>query len=129
MDAFDYVVIGAGSAGCVVARRLSDDANATVLLLEAGPPATGFWNRTPAGMAKLHRSERHNWNYVTEPEPCLGARSVYWPSGKALGGGSAINGMVYVRGDRHDYDGWDRLGNPGWSWQDVLPYFIPRACA
>ncbi len=123
MELYDYIVVGAGSAGCVVARRLSDDSNVRVLLLEAGPEANGFWNRAPAGMAKLHRSERYNWNYFTEPVPTLRNRKVYWPRGKALGGSSAISGMVYVRGDRRDFDGWARLGNSGWAWDDVLPYF------
>jgi choline dehydrogenase len=121
-------VVGAGSAGCVVARRLSDDPNVRVLLLEAGPPADDFWIRTPAGMAKLFRSERYNWRYHTEPVATLRNRSLYWPRGKALGGSSAINGMVYVRGDRRDYDHWSSLGNPGWGWDEVLPYFKRSEC-
>ncbi|TGR23046.1 MULTISPECIES: GMC family oxidoreductase N-terminal domain-containing protein [unclassified Mesorhizobium] len=123
MNQYDYIVIGAGSAGCAVARRLSDDANLSVLLLEAGGPSDGFWNRTPAGVAKLHKSERVNWNYTTEPVPRLNNRKIYWPAGKALGGGSAINGMVYIRGDRRDFDHWAEQGNAGWAWDDVLPYF------
>ena len=122
-DSFDYIVVGAGAAGCVVARRLSDQPDCRVLLLEAGPPADDFWIRTPAGMAKLFKSERYNWRYYTEPVPTLRNRRLYWPSGKTLGGSSAINGMVHYRGNRDDYDHWARLGNSGWSWDEVLPYF------
>ncbi|MDR5798177.1 GMC family oxidoreductase N-terminal domain-containing protein [Caballeronia sp. LZ008] len=123
MEIYDYVVVGAGSAGCVMARRLSDGPNVSVLLLEAGGASDGFWNRTPAGVARFHKSERYNWNYVTEPVPALGDRKLYFPAGKALGGSSAINGMVYIRGDRRDFDHWAQLGNSGWGWDDVLPYF------
>lgn len=124
LQEYDYIVVGAGSAGCVVARRLSDDSAVRVLLLEAGPPAKGFWIRTPAGMAKLFRDMRYNWGYFTEPVPTLRNRRLYWPRGKALGGSSAINGLVYVRGNRRDFDHWRDLGNPGWGWEDVLPYFL-----
>lgn len=123
LESYDYVVIGAGSAGCVVARRLSDDPTLRVLLLEAGPPADDFWVRTPAGMGKLFKHDDYNWKYFTEPVPTLRNRRIYWPRGKALGGSSAINGMVYVRGNRADFDHWASLGNPGWGWDDVLPYF------
>jgi choline dehydrogenase len=123
MTQYDYIVIGAGSAGCAVARRLSDDPQSRVLLLEAGGPSDGFWNRTPAGVARLHKSEIVNWNYMTLPVPGLNNRKLYWPAGKALGGSSAINGMVYIRGDRRDFDTWAKLGNAGWSWDEVLPYF------
>jgi choline dehydrogenase len=123
VESYDYIVVGAGSAGCVVARRLSDDGASRVLLLEAGPPADDFWIRTPAGMAKLFLSERYNWQYSTEPVPALNNRKVYWPRGKTLGGSSAINGMVYTRGNRRDYDHWASLGNDGWGWEDVLPFF------
>jgi len=122
-QSYDYIIVGAGSAGCVVARRLSDDPSVRVLLLEAGPPAKGFWLSTPAGMAKLFKNPRYNWGYFTEPVPTLNNRRVYFPRGKALGGSSAINGMVYVRGNRGDFDHWASLGNPGWKWDDVLPYF------
>ncbi|QDL39841.1 FAD-dependent oxidoreductase [Rhodoferax sediminis] len=127
-DTYDYIIVGAGSAGCAVARRLSDDPQLRVLLLEAGPPANDFWVRTPAGMAKLFKSERYNWQFHTEPVPTLRNRKLYWPRGKALGGSSAINGMVYVRGDRRDFDHWAQLGNPGWSWNEVLPYFKRSEC-
>jgi len=120
---FDFIVVGAGSAGCVVARRLSDDPAVSVLLVEAGPPARGFWVRTPAGMAKLFKHPRYNWGYFTEPVPTLRDRVLYWPRGKAVGGSSAINGLVYVRGNRSDFDHWASLGNSGWAWEDVLPHF------
>jgi len=120
---YDYIVIGAGSAGCAVARRLSDDPSVRVLLLEAGGHAKGFWARSPVGMAKLFKDKRFNWMYSTEPVPTLRHRSLYWPRGKALGGSSAINGLVYVRGNRKDFDHWESLGNPGWGWESVLPVF------
>lgn len=123
MDSFDYIVVGAGSAGCVVASRLSEQPDCRVLLLEAGPPADDFWIRTPAGMAKMFKSERYNWRFYTEPVSTLQGRRLYWPRGKTLGGSSAINGMVYCRGNRDDYDHWARLGNAGWGWDNVLPYF------
>ncbi|HEY4775088.1 MAG TPA: FAD-dependent oxidoreductase [Xanthobacteraceae bacterium] len=119
---FDYIVIGAGSAGCIVARRLSEDGS-RVLLLEAGPPARSLWVSMPAGMSKLFTPGVHNWGYATEAEPHLGGRTVYAPRGRGLGGSSLINGMVYVRGQREDYETWRQLGNAGWAWADVLPYF------
>lgn len=122
-ETYDYIVVGAGSAGCVMARRLSDDPSLRVLLLEAGPPANDFWVRTPAGMAKMYQSERYNWRYFTEPVAKLRDRKIYWPRGKGLGGTSVINGMVYTRGNRRDYDHWASLGNAGWGWDDVLPLF------
>jgi choline dehydrogenase len=123
MDSYDYIVAGGGSAGCVVASRLSEQPDCRVLLLEAGPPPDSFWIRTPAGMAKLFYSEQYNWRYSTEPVPQLNNRRLYWPSGKTLGGGSSINGMAHCRGQSADFDLWAQLGNPGWGWDDVLPYF------
>jgi choline dehydrogenase len=113
MEIYDYIVVGAGSAGCAVARRLSDDPAIRVLLLEAGPAADDFWVRTPAGMARLFKNDRVNWNYYTEPLSSLGDRRIYYPRGKVLGGSSSINGMAYIRGHRLDFDHWKSLGNPG----------------
>lgn len=123
MEIYDYIIIGAGSAGCVVARRLTDDPGLKVLLLEAGPPSDRFWVHTPAGMAKLYHHKELNWNYYTEPMPALGGRRMYWPRGKGMGGSSSINGMIYIRGHRSDFDTWKKLGNAGWGYEDVLPYF------
>ncbi|SDR61679.1 GMC family oxidoreductase [Paraburkholderia tuberum] len=122
-ETFDYVVVGAGSAGCVLARALTEDPTCTVLLLEAGPDIETFWIRTPAGVPFLFHNKDFNWCYSTEPENSVGGRSVYFPRGKVVGGSSAINGMLYMRGDRQDYDDWARAGNPGWGYDDVLPYF------
>lgn len=121
---FDYVVVGAGSAGCVVASRLSEDADRTVLLLEAGPEDTNPWIGIPAGMTRLFQPGPLNWGYFTEPEPHLDGRRVYWPRGRTLGGSSSINGMLYMRGHPADYDGWAQLGARGWSWEEVLPYYL-----
>lgn len=123
MEIYDYIIIGAGSAGCVVARSLTDNPQFKVLLLEAGPPSDRFWVHTPAGMAKLYHHKELNWNYFTEPMPALDGRRMYWPRGKGLGGSSSINGMIYIRGHRNDFDTWAKLGNPGWGYDDVLPYF------
>ena len=123
VETYDYIVVGAGSAGCVVARRLSDDPSVRVLLLEAGGHAKGFWAKAPAGMAQMFKHETFNWRYTTEPIPTLADRSLYWPRGKALGGSSAINGMVYIRGNQRDFDNWESLGNPGWGWETVLPLY------
>lgn len=123
MEIYDYIIVGAGSAGCPVARALSEDPKIKVLLLEAGPHANRFWINTPAGMAKLYFHKTLNWNYHTEPMPALKGRQMYWPRGKTLGGSSAINGMVFIRGHQGDFDDWRDLGNPGWGYDDVLPYF------
>lgn len=123
MQIYDYIVVGAGSSGCPVARGLSDDAENKVLLLEAGPAANRFWVNTPAGMAKLYFNEKLNWNFHTTPMDKLQGRQMYWPRGKLLGGSSSINGMVFIRGHQKDFDGWRDLGNPGWGYDDVLPYF------
>jgi choline dehydrogenase-like flavoprotein len=119
----DYVIVGAGSAGCVLANRLSADPDVTVLLLEAGGSDRAFNVQTPAAFSKLFRTER-DWNFNTQPEPHLDGRSLYIPRGKMLGGSHSMNAMLYVRGDRADYDSWrDDHGCEGWGWDDVLPYF------
>ncbi|MDR6858766.1 GMC family oxidoreductase N-terminal domain-containing protein [Variovorax guangxiensis] len=123
MEIYDYIIIGAGSAGCVLARGLTDNPENRVLLLEAGPSTDRFWVHTPAGMAKLFWHKELNWNYSTEPMPALGGRQMYWPRGKGLGGSSSINGMIFIRGHARDFDAWRDMGNPGWGYQDVLPYF------
>lgn len=119
---FDYLIVGAGSAGCVLANRLSSDGAARVLLLEAGPPDRKREIHIPAAFNKLMRSEV-DWNFLTEAEAACDSRQMYWPRGKTLGGSSSINAMLYVRGHRTDYDRWRDLGNSGWSYEDALPYF------
>jgi len=118
----DYVVVGAGSAGCVVAARLSET-GARVVLLEAGPPDRLPWIHIPAGMLKLLYHPVVNWNYSSEGTEGSGGRRIHWPRGKTLGGSSSINGMLYVRGNPADFDGWAQMGCRGWSFDDVLPYF------
>ena len=120
---YDYVIVGAGSAGCVLANRLSADGKHSVLLLEAGPEDTNLWIHVPLGYGKLFKEKTVNWMYQTEPEPGLGGRSVFQPRGKVLGGSSSINGLLYVRGQHEDYDRWRQHGNAGWGYDDVLPYF------
>jgi choline dehydrogenase len=120
---FDYVVVGAGSAGCVLANRLSANGKHSVLLLEAGPKDSNIWIHVPIGYAKLFKEKTVNWMYQTEPEPGLGGRQVFQPRGKVLGGSSSINGLLYVRGQHEDYDRWRQRGNIGWGYDDVLPYF------
>jgi choline dehydrogenase len=122
MTRYDYMIIGAGSAGCVVANRLTEDSNTTVLLLEAGNPDTKPEIKIPLESMKLLGSEV-DWGYFSEPEPYLNNRKIFCPRGKVLGGSSSINFMVYIRGNRRDYDHWQELGNPGWSYQNLLPYF------
>ena len=123
-DEFDYIVIGAGSAGCVLAARLSEDPACRVLLLEAGPPDRSLWIHLPIGYGKTMWSDSVNWRYYTDPDPNMNGRRIYWPRGKTLGGSSSINGLIYIRGQRQDYDHWAALGNRGWAWDSVLPYFI-----
>ena len=120
---YDYIIVGAGSAGCVLANRLTESGRHRVLLLEAGGSDRRFWIRTPIGYGRTFYDKRVNWMYMAEPDPGLGGRTAYWPRGKVLGGSSSINAMVYIRGQRHDFDDWAAAGNPGWGWRDVLPYF------
>src|SRR5579864_2908033 len=119
---YDYIVVGAGPAGCVLAGRLSEDPRARVLLLEAGSSDSAKEVRIPAAFSRLFKSTR-DWNYSTEEEPYLNGRRLYWPRGKMLGGSSSMNAMIYIRGNPADYDCWKQLGNEGWGWTDVLPYF------
>ena len=121
---FDYIVVGAGSAGCTLAGRLSEDPATRVLLLEAGPADKSFWIHLPIGYGKTMWSKTYNWCFETDPDPNMNGRRIYWPRGKTLGGSSSINGLIYIRGQREDYDHWASLGNTGWSYDDVLPYFI-----
>jgi choline dehydrogenase-like flavoprotein len=120
---YDYIIVGAGSAGCVLANRLTADRRHSVLLLEAGPPDTNRWIHVPLGYGKLFATPSVNWMYRSEPEPELNGRRVFTPRGKVLGGSSSINGLVHVRGQLEDFDQWARLGNTGWSYAEVLPYF------
>ena len=120
MAQFDYIVVGAGSAGCVMANRLSADPATRVLLLEAGPRDTDPWIHVPLGYGKLFNRKRVNWSYESEPEPNLGGRRIFTPRGKVLGGSSSINGLVYIRGQAEDFDAWEV---PGWSHGELLPYF------
>ena len=120
---FDYIIVGAGSAGCVLANRLSTDDRRSVLLLEAGPPDRYPWIHIPIGYAKTMFNPRVNWCFYTEPEPGMNGRKIYWPRGKTLGGSSSINGLISVRGQHEDYDRWAAAGNPGWSFAEVLPCF------
>lgn len=123
MDQFDYIIIGAGSAGCVLADRLSADGRHKILILEAGGSDNRFWIKVPLGYGMTFFDRRVNWAYETEPVPALENRRIYWPRGKVIGGSSSINASVYMRGLPADYDDWQALGNGGWGWSDVLPYF------
>ena len=120
---YDYIVVGAGSAGCLLANRLSADPANRVLLIEAGGRDSNTLFRLPMLMGRLMHSGIYNWKFHTEPEPQLDGRQVFWPRGKVLGGSSTINGMIYVRGNPADYDGWEQMGLPGWSYEKVLPLF------
>ncbi len=120
---FDFIVVGAGSAGCALANRLSEDPRNSVALVEAGGRDSSPWIHIPVGYFKTMGNPATDWCYQTEPDPGLNGRSIAWPRGKVLGGSSSINGLLYVRGQPQDFDHWRQLGNMGWSWSDVLPFF------
>jgi choline dehydrogenase len=124
MSEYDYIIVGAGSAGCVLANRLSAGGEHRVLVLEAGGSDRSPWIRVPIGYGRTFNDPRYNWMYEAQPDPGLDNRRTFWPRGKVMGGSSAINAMVYVRGQPADFDDWRAAGNPGWGWSDVLPWFI-----
>lgn len=123
-DRIDYIIVGAGSAGCVLANRLSADGRNKVLLLEAGPKDNYLWIHIPIGYGKTMFHKAYNWGFYTDPEANMKNRRIYWPRGRGLGGSSSINGLIFIRGQREDYDHWAQLGNTGWDWSSILPYFI-----
>ena len=123
MVAYDYIIIGAGSAGCVLANRLSANPDNAVLLLESGKRDNSVFIKMPGGYGQLVPEKEYNWFYYTEPEPHLNGRKLFWPRGKVMGGSSSINAMIYIRGHARDYDQWRQMGNAGWAFNDVLPYF------
>ncbi|HEV3481246.1 MAG TPA: GMC family oxidoreductase N-terminal domain-containing protein [Candidatus Acidoferrales bacterium] len=123
LRSFDYIIVGGGTAACVLANRLTEDSAVRVLMIEAGPEPESPWIKMPLAMGKLFTHPTLNWGFYTEPEAKLNNRPIFWPRGRVLGGSSSINGSAYVRGQAEDYDGWRRLGNVGWGWSDVLPYF------
>jgi len=124
MEEFDYIIVGAGSAGCVLANRLSSISKNKILLLEAGGKDTYPWIHIPVGYYKTMHNPKTDWCFKTEPDSTMNNRSINYPRGKILGGSSSINGLLYIRGQEQDYDMWRQLGNVGWSWKDVLPYFL-----
>lgn len=121
---FDFIIVGAGSSGCVLANRLSADPNAQVAVIEAGPRDRNFWIHLPIGYGRTMWDPQVNWKFQTEPEPFMTGRQIYWPRGRVLGGSSSINGLIVIRGQKEDYDSWQAQGCAGWSWNDVLPYFV-----
>lgn len=123
MNTYDYIIVGAGSAGCVLANRLSASGRDRVLLLEAGGSDRSPLIQVPLGYGLTFADPKYNWMYTTEPDTALNGRASYWPRGKVLGGSSSLNAMVYIRGQEGDYNAWAAAGNPGWAWKDVLPYF------
>src|ERR1700722_17531450 len=123
VGAFDYVIVGAGSAGCVLANRLSLDPARSVLLLEAGGKDNYIWIHIPIGYLYTQNNPRTDWRFKTEAEAGLNGRVLDYPRGRVLGGCSSINGMIYMRGQARDYEGWRQMGAVGWGWDDVLPYF------
>ncbi|HYD56333.1 MAG TPA: GMC family oxidoreductase N-terminal domain-containing protein, partial [Burkholderiales bacterium] len=120
---FDYIVVGGGSAGCVLADRLTEDGRHSVLLLEAGPPDRNPWIHVPIGYGKTMFHPVLNWGFHTEPDPNMNGRRIYWPRGRTLGGSSAVNGLIQIRGQPEDFDGWAAQGAEGWGWKDVAPFF------
>src|SRR3954462_8912289 len=124
IETFDYIIVGAGSAGCVLADRLSADGRATVLVLEFGGSDRSILIQMPAGLSIPMNMAKYNWRYETEPEPHLGGRRLHCPRGKVLGGSSSINGLVYVRGNPLDFERWEEQGASGWGYRHVLPYFL-----
>ena len=121
---FDYIIVGAGSAGCVLANKLSENEKSTVLLIEAGGKDTNLFIHMPSGYSQIvPKSNKQNYGFETEPESNTAGRKLYWPRGRGWGGSSSINAMIYTRGHSSDYNHWRQLGNPGWSYDDVLPYF------